>query len=49
MSLAQADDELNRFEYRDFQKGHREFDAADHDDAFQYWESLAKDGVAACL
>ena len=45
MSLAQADDELNRFEYRDFQKGHREFDAADYDDAFQYWESLAKDGV----
>lgn len=44
-SVTSATDDVTRFEYRDFQQGHREFDAADYNDAYQYWESLAKEGV----
>lgn len=44
-TVVSATDAVTQFEYRDFQQGHREFDAADYDDAYRYWESLAKEGV----
>ncbi len=37
--------ELTNFEYRDFEKGMLEFETQDYDAAFEYWKSLAREGV----
>jgi hypothetical protein len=44
--LGPPDHDLTVFEFRDFQKGHREFDDRDFDAAYRYWLPLARDGVA---
>ncbi|MBO6783766.1 MAG: sel1 repeat family protein [Alphaproteobacteria bacterium] len=37
--------ELTTYEYRDFDKGMLEFETQDYDAAFEYWKSLAREGV----